>query len=245
MNVTQLRSALDVDGIRREIVLASLARRRTVRRRVRLGMAGGAAAVVAVVVVGIALAGRGPGAADNPASPSPPPLASGCAGVPLRTQLQRAAGTGQSVIEAVGRLTGRSATAGGARYLQMSLTDVRMISGARLPSTTTGWLPAGGPSSAAGGGAPTLWGPDGHLVAFVTPAGVAGTGLGPMLRTAPVVGADVILSSAGCWTTDGLITTGYTGPLQEIPGSGSIEATRQAGGFRAYPLAKFQQLATG
>jgi hypothetical protein len=71
-----------------------------------------------------------------------------------------------------------------------------------------------------------------------------GTTVGPVLRVAPVVGGQVIFSSAGCWDTSGVPTQPFHGRLTEIPGSGSY-GRAAAGGFHAVPLSTVERLISG
>lgn len=123
----------------------------------------------------------------------------------------------------------------------MTLNDVRTLGGPAVRSTA-GWIPSGrGPSGPIPGPRGTLWGPDGRLFAIVWPAATVGTGVGPVLRAAPVVKDQVVLSSAGCWSADGLSSTGFTGPLSEVPGSGTY-ARAAADGLTAVRLADIEAL---
>jgi hypothetical protein len=236
MNITQLRDALDGELARKDVVLVQVAHKRARRRRVQIVIAASVAAVAAAVV-GITVATNGPG--QSSPTPSVPPVGSGCG--PLRQLLATAASRGQSIIEGYGHLTGRSVTEDRSPYHQMRVTDVRTVSGPLVPTTVLGWIRTT-PYPAATGDIPGLWAPDGHLVAIVTPAHVANTTLGPLLSTAPVVGDNVVLSMAGCWTDTSLNTTPFTGPLQEVPGSNAYNLAKQFGGLHAYPLADLIRL---
>jgi hypothetical protein len=158
---------------------------------------------------------------------------SGC--VSLGWRLRTAAGRGQSIVEAIGLLAQTPRTVGGTPFWQMRLTQLRTLIGPRLSHSLTGWVQATPYPSPTASDAPGLWAPDGHLVAIVTPRWLARTRLGPLLRTAPLVGSDVILSAASCWADESLPTMKFTGRLREIPGSNAY-ALAQASGFGAYPL---------
>jgi hypothetical protein len=80
------------------------------------------------------------------------------------------------------------------------------------------------------------------LVAIVTPSRVARTKPGPLLSTAPLVDAEVILNAASCWADRSLPTTRFSGRLREIPGSDAYARAQQAGGFAALPLQRFLAL---
>jgi hypothetical protein len=121
----------------------------------------------------------------------------------------------------------------------MRLTNVHTLSGRRLAPSFSGWIQATPYPAPSASDAPGLWAPDGHLVAIVTPSRVARTKPGPLLSTAPLVGAKVILSAASCWADRSLATTRFTGRLREIPGSDAYARAKQAGGFAALPLRRF------
>jgi hypothetical protein len=93
------------------------------------------ALAVLLVVLGLALAGRaGGGRHSQPGATSvkvgrflavahPLAAASGC--VSVRWRLRTAAGRGQSVVEAIGRLAGHPRTVAGTPFWPMRLTQVR------------------------------------------------------------------------------------------------------------------------
>ncbi len=164
------------------------------------------------------------------------PLAvtSGC--VSLRSRLRTAPGQRQSVVEGLGLLTGHRRTVGGTPFWRMRLTHAVTLSGKRLARSFSGWIQATPYPAASAADAPGLWARDGHLVAIVTPSRVARTKLGPLLSTAPLVGAKVILSPASCWADASLATTRFTGRLRQIPGSNAYALAKRAGGFGAYPF---------
>jgi len=165
---------------------------------------------------------------------------SGCAS--LRWRLRTAAGRGQSVVEAIGLLARHPRRVEGTPFWPMRLTHVRTLSGTSLARSFPGWIQATPYPAASAADAPGLWARDGHLVAIVTPSRVARTKLGPLLSTAPLVGAAVILSAASCWADKSLPTTRFTGPLREIPGSNAYALAKGAGGFGAYPFRRFLRL---
>jgi hypothetical protein len=237
MNVEQLTAALSMHDAAPEAVLAALRakQRRAVRQR-GLVVGGVAVAVAAVLVVTLR-----PWASAIPAASAPPDAANGCAVVSLADTLAMARQGGASVIIATGTLTGRTAQ-DAQIYHQMRLSAVRTLSGAPLTGGTA-WVDSGqgpaGPIPSADAGA--LWGNDGRLFAIAWPARQAGTTVGPVLRIAPIVGDQVIFSSAGCWDTTGLPSQAYHGQLAEIPGTDSY-ARAAAGGLHAVPLTTVEQL---
>jgi hypothetical protein len=210
------------------------------------------ALAVLLAMLGLALAGcAGGGRHSQPGAASlqagrflavahPLVAASGC--VSLRLRLRTAAGRGQSVVEAIGRLAGHPRRVGGTPFWPMRLTQVRTLRGKSLARGFFGWIQATPYPAASASDAPGLWARDGHLVAIVTPNRVARTKLGPLLSTAPLVGAKVILSSASCWADNSLPTTRFTGRLREIPGSNAYALAKRAGGFGAMPLRRFLRL---
>src|SRR5258708_7438223 len=137
MNETELRAALDGDPVRKDIVLARVANRRSRRRAGRIIAASSAGAVGAAAVI-IAVVVPGSGHSDRAATQAPPPPARGCG--PLRPRLANAVANGQSVIEAFGRLTGQAVSKDATPYRQMALTGVRTLSGPAVPTATLGWI---------------------------------------------------------------------------------------------------------
>jgi hypothetical protein len=146
------------------------------------------------------------------------------------------------VVEAFGRLTGRSRSANGIPYREVRLSRVDTLSGASLPRSFSGWIQTSRYPAPSAADSPGLWGLDGHLVAIVTRRRDAHTPLGPVLSIAPVVRREVILSPAGCWTDPSLATTVFNGKLSEVPRSKTYALVEQAGGLRAFPLRRLEGL---
>ena len=146
------------------------------------------------------------------------------------------------MIEAIGLLAGHPRRVGGTPFWRMRLSHVRTFGGRRLARSFLGWIRATPYPAASASDAPGLWARDGHLVAIVTPSRVARTKLGPLLSTAPLVGAKAILSAASCWADKSLPTSRFSGRLREIPGSNAYALAKRAGGFRALPLRRFLRL---
>lgn len=169
--------------------------------------------------------------------------ADGCAAMPLEATLAEARHAGASVVEAQGTLTGRTVAQDGPVYHQMVLRAVTTLSGPAVPDGTQVWVSAAtgpsGPIPGADSGA--LWSKDGRLFAILW----RNQAPGPTLRIAPMVANDVIFSSAGCWDTAGLPGRPFTGPLSEVPGSGSYARAAHTGGFHAVPRATIESLARG
>jgi hypothetical protein len=237
VNVEQLTAALSEHDAAPDAVLTALRakQRRGIRQRGLL-IAGAAVAVGAVLVITLR-----PWASATPSVSAPPDAANGCAVVSLAETLAMARQGGASVIIATGTLTGRTAQ-DTEIYYQMTLSSVRTLSGPPLTGNTA-WVGSGrgpaGPIPSADAGA--LWGNDGRLFAIAWPARQSGTTVGPVLRIAPIVGDQVIFSSAGCWDTTDLPSQAYHGGLAEIPGTESY--TRAAtSGFHAVPLTTVEQL---
>ncbi|PYC88420.1 hypothetical protein C7C46_00670 [Streptomyces tateyamensis] len=162
----------------------------------------------------------------------------------MERTLADARGRGASIIVAKGTLTGHTGPEG-LPYAEMQLTDVHTLSGPSMASGSHVWAnSAHGPSGPIpGADAGALWATDGSLFAIIWPQPSGGFLTGPTMSVAPVVGNQVILSTAGCWNTTGLTSTPFTGPLAEIPGSDSY--TRAAvNGLHGVPLDTIQALAT-
>ncbi|MFF4830024.1 hypothetical protein ACFY20_45775 [Streptomyces sp. NPDC001312] len=239
MDVDDLTAALASHTPDPEAVLAALQtkRRRRARRRV---LAAGCAAVVAAGVITLWSAGSG-----TPTAPTATYGASGCATFPLQENFTTAREEGFTVVLAKGVLTGRSASPAGPVYAEMRLTDVKTLSGPEIRSESTVWLrsdagPDGGPVP----GTPTgsLWARDGNLLGIIAPEPDPGGPEGPVMRVAPVVDGQVVLSTAGCWLED-RPTHAFPGPLAEIPGSNSYRRAAESG-FQTVPLSKVERLAS-
>jgi hypothetical protein len=163
----------------------------------------------------------------------------GCADVPLSDDVPDLLSRGGSVVTATGTLQGVAQPDDTGTHQRMVLSSVRTLAGPAVGEGTTVELDAAlGPEGPVTG-APTgaLWAADGALFGFVVP------GAGPAsLRIAPVVDGDVVLSSAGCWSTRGLDGHPFTGELAEVPGSDSYARTVQHGGLTAVPLTAVAQV---
>lgn len=206
------------------------------RRRIALALA----VCIAVAALAVGFSGLlGSSSRFAPTKTGPQVGASGCAS--LRSRLQSVTSNGQSVVEAVGILAAHPHTVGQSLYWEMRLTHVQTLSGKTRPSFS-GWIQTSPNPAPDAADAPGLWAPNGQLVAIVTPSRVARSPLGPLLSTAPIIGTNVILSSAQCWADTSLTTSEFNGPLSEIPGSNGYALAQQAGGFGAYPLHLFVSL---
>ncbi|GAB3664914.1 hypothetical protein GCM10027589_29250 [Actinocorallia lasiicapitis] len=169
----------------------------------------------------------------------------GCAGRPLKDDFHDALDSGASIIVGHVELTGRSNTTDQI-FDEMLLTSVRTLAGPKIRSGITAWIsgergPAG---PATGGPSGAIWSPDGGILAILWPNGLADPPtrrLSPGLRLAPLVNGQVILSTAGCWSAQGLPSTPFTAPLSEIPGSNSYTRAAETG-FTAVPLTTIEPL---
>ena len=232
MNVDQLRTALEAESPGRDEVLTRLATKRRGRRKRQFAALGAAGLAVAVVgtVAGVLVSSHTTGGPN----PTPSPAASGCG--PLVPWLKSVSANGQSVVEAYGSLTGQSRLEGASPFMEMHLRAARTLAGPPLRPSLTVWLRATPQRAPSAADTPGLWGLDGHLLAVVTPARVAGTTVGPVATVAPVVRGMVILSSAGCWSDSALEGVPFTGHLAEVPGSGAYSLAAQSGGLHQVPL---------
>jgi hypothetical protein len=242
MDVDQLNAAMSAHDPDVEAVLRTVRAKQHARRRRWLVL--GAGVVTGLLLVSAAALLRRDD--DGPSRPAPAPpaqVADGCASMPLGDTLANAKSAGASIVIARATLTGRSAQ-DGLVYDELALHSVRTISGPAVAADSAGWVSgAQGPAGPVpGADAGALWASDGWLFAIAWPRAVTNTTVGPILRIAPLVDNQVILSSAGCWDATGLSTQPFTGRLAEIPGSNSY-ARAAAGGFKAVPLTTLEALA--
>lgn len=236
MDVDDLTDALTAHTPDQEAVLAALRTKRRRRARRRVFAAGGTAVAAAGAII---LWTTGSGAPAT--TPAVGGGASGCAVTPLRQQLADAREEGYSVVLAKGALTGRTTHGDGPVYAEMRLTDVRTLSGPRTHPGSTAWVPSDHSTGGPVPGAPTgsLWAPDGSLFGIIAPRSGTDDPPGSLLRVAPVVQGQLVLSTAGCWLQDGRPTRPYPGPLAEIPGSDSFKRAAQTG-FQTAPLSEVE-----
>jgi hypothetical protein len=257
MNVDELRDVLVRHVPDPGAVMTRLAAKQRARRRHQMAL-GGSAAGIALAVAATALAWPGghpntpmthaaPSAAAPVASPPPsaagPAVADGCAFMPLPDVLASARQAGASIVIAHGTLTGRRATD---PQVEMALDAVQTLAGPPVADHTTVWLyTATGPSGPIpGADAGSLWATDGALFGVVWPQRLTGSPTGATMRVAPVVDQQVILSSAGCWSADGLTGRPFTGKLAEVPGSDSYARAARTG-LTAVPLDTVRRAAQG
>jgi hypothetical protein len=213
---------------------------------------------VLAIVLGLALHRASPGAspAPSPASAGNPAagagLAGSCAGGSLKSELTKAVQGGASVIVATGTLTGKSvtgapATAGAPAFYATTLTSVQTLRGPAVASGSTAWIPGPAPGTSAGPENSALLAPGGRLFAIAWPKAATRDLVGPTLRLAPVVGADVVFSPYGCWDLTGLQPGQYQAstPLRPVPTGPNFGGEHQAAenGLYTVPLATVRQLA--
>jgi hypothetical protein len=187
MELEELTAALAGPKPDREAVLTSFRlkhRRRKTRRR--LWWFGGVAACLVVAVTFI-MTGQARPRTSVTVSPA------GCAPAPLAQSLARARQAGASILIAYGSPTGTTAGSG---YQGVVLHSVRMLSGPVIASGTTAW--ADGRAISAGTGPAVARITSGQMLAIAWPAAVAGSEVGPIVHTAPVMGGNVILTRSGC-----------------------------------------------
>lgn len=166
-----------------------------------------------------------------------------CAGVPLREAIASAVRQGASVIVATGQLTGKPvtgnpATAGAPAFYRMTLSSVQTLRGHPVAPGSTAWIPGPAPGTKASVTSPLL-APGGRLFAIVWPQAVTHDLVGPTLRLAPIVGADVVFTPSGCWDLNGLRPSQYSAStsLKSVSGGAAT------GGLYAVPLATVEQIA--
>ncbi|MFF4830008.1 hypothetical protein ACFY20_45670 [Streptomyces sp. NPDC001312] len=240
MDVDDLTAALAAHTPDPEAVLTALQTKRRRRARQRVLAAGGAA-VVAASVITLWSAGFG-----TPAASTAVEGAKACAAFPMQENFTIAREEGFTVVLAKGVLTGRSASPVGPVYAEMRLTDVRTLSGPEIRSGSTVWLRSdagrdGGPVPGMPSG--SLWARDGSLLGVIGPQVDDGGPEGSVMRVAPVVDGQVVLSTAGCWLDEGRPLRPYSGPLAEIPGSNSYRRAAEVG-FQTIPLSEVERLAS-
>ncbi len=173
-----------------------------------------------------------------------------CAAVPLKDAIASAVRGGASVIVATGKLTGQSvtgniATAGAPAFYAMTLSSVQTLRGPAIASGSTAWVPGPAPGAAVSPEGSALLGPDGKVFAIASPKAATHGLVGPTLRLAPIVGGDVVFSSAGCWDVTGLQASQYRArtPLKSVPGGLEFAADAAGHGLYAVPLATVEQIA--
>lgn len=241
MDIEELTSALDAHAPAGADVLAKLRAKRDRQVRRRWLTAGGTAVAVTCALVALNLttgkSATAPGADGNQA-------AAGCAVMPLSETLSSARAEGGSVITAHVALTGQYSDPSHTGFAQMRLSDVRTVSGPVIASGTEVWVVSvQHPSPSVGATGSNLWAPDGSIMAVALPQAATQNPRGLTLRMAPLVDGKVIFSSAGCWDSDGLPRTRFTGKLSEVPGSDTYTLTANSSGFWAVPLAAVEHLA--
>ena len=189
------------------------------------------------------------GAASSPRAAVPVAGGSGssgsCAAISLKDTIASAVQQGASVIVATGALTGKSvtgnpATSEAAAFYAMALTSVQTLRGPQVASGSTAWIPGAAPgTSASVTGA--LLAPGGRLFAIVWPQAATHDPVGPTLRLAPIVGADVVFSPSGCWDVTGLQPSQYQPgpPLRSVPGGVLFGAEN---GLYTVPLAAVERI---
>ena len=160
----------------------------------------------------------------------------GCAEISAKETLTNWAGSRGGVVRAQVQLTGRQATTDDhgllSVYSELKITDPKVVAG-HDPHVTTGWVLGGknadGTSRPTRGPIGSLWGPDGAAVLVIDPAHTLDNNPDKVgLNITPVVGDDIILTSAGCWVFPELRTTPFSGHLSEVPGSETADAMRGA-----------------
>jgi hypothetical protein len=168
-----------------------------------------------------------------------------CAGIPLKQELATAVRQGASVIVATGTLTGKSvpgnpATAGAAAFYAMKLSSVQTLRGQPVAPGSTAWIPGPAPGTKASVTS-ALLAPGGRLFAIVWPQAVTHDLVGPTLRLAPIVGADVVFTPSGCWDLNGLQPGRYQAntPLKSVSGGVNQPAEN---GLYTLPLATVEQI---
>jgi hypothetical protein len=174
-----------------------------------------------------------------------------CAGIPLKQELATAVRQGASVIVATGTLTGKSVTgnpasAGAAAFYAMRLSSVQTLRGPAIGPGLTAWIPGPAPGTSASVTS-ALLAPGGRLFAIVSPRSATSYPVGPTLRLAPIVGADVVFTPSGCWDLTGLQPSQYQASkqLRSVPDGKPFGGSGQPAenGLYTVPLAAVEQIA--
>jgi hypothetical protein len=226
MELEELTAALAAPKPDREAVLASFRRKHHWKRvKRRLWCFGGLAACVVVALTFVTFGQTRPRTSVT-VSPA------GCAPAPLAQSLAQARQAGASILIAYGSPTGTTAASG---YQGVVLHSVQMLSGPAIASGTTAW--ADGTGLRGGTGAMPAKVTSGQMLAIAWPAAVVGSEIGPLLRTAPVRGGNVLLTRSGCQDVASLTAPpGLAGAV--VPGSQSAPD-----GLYAIPLRIVEQAA--
>jgi hypothetical protein len=173
-----------------------------------------------------------------------------CAANPLKQAIADALRHGGSVIVATGTLTGKSVTGspatGAAAFYAMRLSSVQTLRGPAVASGSTAWIPGPAPGASASVTS-ALLAPGGRLFAIVSPKAASHALVGPTLRLAPIVGADVVFTPSSCWDVTALQPSQYQAstPLLSVPDGAAIGGAHQPAENRLYavPLATVEQVA--
>lgn len=169
----------------------------------------------------------------------------GCADLDLQERIQGWAGKRGTVVQATVRLTGRTTNTENGTFVELTIDHPSTIAGPAV-SIKSGWVAGGmGPDGRARttrGTEGALWAPDGASVLVVNPDRlISSDPVQVQLQIAPIVGADVIFSNAGCWGDKGSETAPFSGRLSEVAGSQTLDAVRSS--LRAYPFTKLVAVA--
>jgi len=183
---------------------------------------------------------------SDAAAPMPGGGAAICANETLGESMDRDVQAGNSIVLATGGFTGTTTTGDGevaAPYSEVRLTVEKTLAGPTQPVTLDGWVygdlaaPVDVPATT--GEASSLWARGGRLIAIVDNASAASGLPGPVIRVAPVLDDQLILSWVGCWSTAGVAT---------VPFDGAVDIFDQQGvhpvdlDLQALPLQDFELL---
>ena len=168
-----------------------------------------------------------------------------CANETLEESMTRAVQAGSSVLLATGGFTGTTMLADGeigVPYSEVRLTVEQRFGGPEVPQSLSAWVYgdlAAANGSASTGEASSLWARGGRMVAVIDTA-TQWSGLpGPVLRAAPVIGDEVIMSWVGCWSTNGVTSREFDGSVDIFDERGLHPAQLQ---LFAVSLAEFAGL---
>lgn len=167
--------------------------------------------------------GASTGTPSSPPDPGAGAAAGGgaaiCANETLAESMARAVQAGSSVVLATGGFTGVVGTGDGETgvpFSEVALTVQETLAGAEVGSALAAWVSgdlSGRGAASSTGETSSLWARGGAMIAVVD-ADSQWSGLpGPIVRVAPVIGDDVIVSWVGCWTTNGVESREFTGAV--------------------------------
>lgn len=142
-----------------------------------------------------------------------------CANETLGESLTRAVDAGSSVVLATGGFTGVTMQGDGeigVPYSEVQLSVEQIYGGPDVPATVSAWVYGdlvAGAGVATTGETSSLWARGGRMIAILDNSAQLSGLPGPVVRVAPVIGEEVILSWIGCWSTNGVASREFDGAV--------------------------------